>query len=79
MTQNRLSALALLSIENDVAQSLDYCDLINDFSLRKSRIHNILEFLNIISFKTFIYLRLSSLMFVVFVLVNFDKSPKIKF
>ena len=40
MTQNRLSVLALLSIQNDVAHSLDYGDLINDFSLRKSRKHN---------------------------------------
>ena len=40
MTQNRLSARALLSIENDVAHSLNYCDLISDFSLRKSRKHH---------------------------------------
>ena len=39
MTQDRLSALAILSIENDVAHSLDYCALIKDFSLRKSRKH----------------------------------------
>ncbi|CAG4945480.1 unnamed protein product [Colias eurytheme] len=31
--------LAILSIENDVAHSLDYCALIKDFSLRKSRKH----------------------------------------
>ncbi|KAL4707251.1 hypothetical protein ACJJTC_008332 [Scirpophaga incertulas] len=39
MTQDRLSALAILSIENDVAHSLDYCELIKDFSLKKSRKH----------------------------------------
>lgn len=39
MTQDRLSALAILSIENDVAHSLDYCALIKDFSLSKSRKH----------------------------------------
>ena len=76
MTQNRL---VLLSIENDLPHSLDYCDLINDFSLRKSRKHNFWIPVYIISFKTFMYLRLSSLIFVVFVLVNFYKSPKIKF
>ncbi|KAK9744616.1 hAT family C-terminal dimerization region [Popillia japonica] len=37
MTQDRLSPLAILSIENDVAHSLDYGALIKDFSLRKSR------------------------------------------
>ncbi|CAG4930402.1 unnamed protein product [Colias eurytheme] len=31
--------LAILSIENDVAHSLDYCALIKDFSLKKSRKH----------------------------------------
>ncbi|XP_023241006.1 zinc finger MYM-type protein 1-like [Centruroides sculpturatus] len=40
MTQDRLSALAILSIENDVAHSLDYSALIKDFSLRKSRKHH---------------------------------------
>ncbi|KAF9809572.1 hypothetical protein SFRURICE_020869, partial [Spodoptera frugiperda] len=35
MTQDRLSALAILSIENDVAHSLDYSVLIKNFSLRK--------------------------------------------
>lgn len=39
MTQDRHSALAILSIKNDVAHSLDYCALIKDFSLRKSRKH----------------------------------------
>lgn len=39
MTQDRLSALAIFSIENDVAHSIDYCTLIKDFSLRKSRKH----------------------------------------
>ncbi|KAJ0179288.1 hypothetical protein K1T71_005000 [Dendrolimus kikuchii] len=39
MTQDRLSALAILSIENDIAHSLDYCALIKDFSLSKSRKH----------------------------------------
>ncbi|CAK1600824.1 unnamed protein product [Parnassius mnemosyne] len=39
MTQDRLSALAILSIENDVTSSLDYCVLIKYFSLRKSRKH----------------------------------------
>lgn len=36
-TQDRLSVLAILSIKNDVAHSLDYSALIKDFSLRKSR------------------------------------------
>ncbi|KAJ0170969.1 hypothetical protein K1T71_013741 [Dendrolimus kikuchii] len=39
MNQDRLSALAILSIENDIAHSLDYCALIKDFSLSKSRKH----------------------------------------
>ncbi|XP_023241592.1 zinc finger MYM-type protein 1-like [Centruroides sculpturatus] len=39
MTQDRLSALAILSIENDVAHSLDYSSLFKDFSLRKSSKH----------------------------------------
>ncbi|KAJ0182100.1 hypothetical protein K1T71_002822 [Dendrolimus kikuchii] len=39
MTQDRLSALAILSIENDIAHSLDYCALIKDSSLSKSRKH----------------------------------------
>lgn len=39
MSQDRLSALAIFSIENDVAHSIDYCTLIKDFSLRKSRKH----------------------------------------
>ena len=38
MTQDRLSALAILSIENDVAHSFDYSALIKDLrSLKKSR------------------------------------------
>ncbi|KAK9694266.1 hAT family C-terminal dimerization region [Popillia japonica] len=39
MTQDRLSVLAILSIENNVAHSIDYCALIKDFSLRKTRKH----------------------------------------
>lgn len=37
MTQNRLSSLALLSIENELASSLDYNEVIRDFSRIKSR------------------------------------------
>jgi hypothetical protein len=39
MSQDRLSALALLSIENDVASCLNYSDIIEDFSNKKSRKH----------------------------------------
>lgn len=39
MTQDRLSARANLSIENGVAYLLDYCALVKDFSLKKSRKH----------------------------------------
>jgi len=37
MSQDRLSALALLSIEHHLASQLDYCTLIGDFSKAKSR------------------------------------------
>lgn len=37
MTQDRLSALGILSIENELASSLDYNGLIEDFSQKKSR------------------------------------------
>lgn len=37
MTQDRLSALAILSIENNLWSSLDFKDLIEDFSQKKSR------------------------------------------
>ena len=42
MIQDRLSAIAILSIENDVAHSFDYSALIKDFSLKKSRKHQII-------------------------------------
>ena len=37
MGQERLSGLALLAIESDLARSLKFDDIINDFALRKSR------------------------------------------
>lgn len=37
MTQDRLSSLALLSIESELATTLDYSDVIEDFSRKKSR------------------------------------------
>jgi hypothetical protein len=37
MTQDRLSALAILSIENELSSSLDFEHLIEDFSQKKSR------------------------------------------
>jgi hypothetical protein len=39
MAQDRLSALAFLSIENDVASCLTYSDIIEDFSNKKSCKH----------------------------------------
>ena len=35
--QERLNNLAILSIENDVAQSLNYADVIDSFAAAKSR------------------------------------------
>lgn len=37
MSQERLSALAIVSIENDIAAGLDYNDVIADFASKKSR------------------------------------------
>lgn len=37
MSQGRLSNLAIISIENTLASSLDYTDLIADFAAAKSR------------------------------------------
>ena len=37
MTQERLTALAILSIEKDVAQTLDYGNIINNFASVKAR------------------------------------------
>ena len=37
MDDDRLSALAMLSIENDVARQLKYDDIINQFAENKSR------------------------------------------
>jgi hypothetical protein len=37
MTQDRLVGLATLSIEPDIAESLDYADLISAFATIKSR------------------------------------------
>jgi hypothetical protein len=37
MTQDRLNGLALLSIENDIAASLDFSGLITSFANKKAR------------------------------------------
>ena len=37
MTQERLTALAILSIEKDVAQTLDYGNIISNFASVKAR------------------------------------------
>ena len=37
MTQERLSSLALLSIESDLLRKLDFADIINDFARCKAR------------------------------------------
>ena len=37
MTQDRLNGLALLSIENDTATSLNYTDLLSVFANAKAR------------------------------------------
>jgi hypothetical protein len=37
MSQDRLSALAILSIENELSSRLDFKDLIEDFNQKKSR------------------------------------------
>jgi hypothetical protein len=37
MTNDRLSALAIISIENKIARSLDYDALINQFAENKAR------------------------------------------
>lgn len=37
MQQERLNSLAILSIENDLTSSLDYDDIIDDFTKNKLR------------------------------------------
>jgi hypothetical protein len=37
MAQERLTGLAILSIENDAASALDYSEVLGSFSSRKSR------------------------------------------
>lgn len=37
MLQEKLNHLTLMSLENDILQSLDFSDIIKDFSFRKSR------------------------------------------
>lgn len=37
MLQERHNNLAILSIERDLAQSLNYNDIINDFAIKKAR------------------------------------------
>jgi len=37
MTQERLNSLAIISIERDIVQSLDYSQFIRDFSAIKAR------------------------------------------
>ena len=37
MLQERLSGLAMLSIENDLLDKLEYSDLINKFASQKAR------------------------------------------
>lgn len=37
MTQERLTSLAILSIEEDIASNLDYNEIINEFARNKAR------------------------------------------
>lgn len=37
MNQNRISSLAIISIENDVAKSIEYSDIIDEFASSKAR------------------------------------------
>lgn len=37
MTQERLVSLAIMSLESDILQGIDYSDIINDFARAKSR------------------------------------------
>ena len=37
MGQERLSSLAIISIENEVANNIDFDDVISEFALRKAR------------------------------------------
>jgi len=37
MTQERLTSLAILSIEEDIASNLDYNEVINEFARNKAR------------------------------------------
>jgi hypothetical protein len=46
MTQERLSSLAILHIENGVAQNLDFYDIISSFAEIKARKINIKQISN---------------------------------
>ena len=41
MSQERLSGLAIIAIENDISRKLDYSQLINDFMTLKNRRINV--------------------------------------
>ena len=41
MTQEKLSALSLLSIESDMLRKLDFNDIIEEFAVRKARRVNV--------------------------------------